>query len=279
MAKQWRMKNIAAFLLILFIVSCANGKEKTYVASTPAGVVVRSFLGIPLIDSVDFIRWKLVLHDNRYELSCNYGIGKPNTNGFVNGGAKIELSGGVKKEKNYYHLQNGSKTLKIAGLNEDLLHLLNEDNSLLGGNGGWSYTLNSVMASVTDQISIISQQTVLKDSMVFEGRSPCGVPGIIAPGKECYKLKWLIVLYSNAEKNEPATYKVRGTPWHKEGGRRGNWKIVKEKNGRIIYQLNDDNGNGFLYLLKLDEHVLVFTDANGKLLVGDEDFSYTLNSR
>jgi hypothetical protein len=50
------------------------------------------------------------------------------------------------------------------------------------------------------------------------------------------------------------------------------------KNGRIIYQLNDEKENGFLYLLKLDEHILVFTDANGKLLVGDEDFSFTLNN-
>ena len=41
--------------------------------------------------------------------------------------------------------------------------------------------------------------------------------------------------------------------------------------------MNDDKGNGLLYLLKLDEHILVFTDAHEKLLVGNEDFSYTLN--
>jgi len=29
--------------------------------------------------------------------------------------------------------------------------------------------------------------------------------------------------------------------------------------------------------LKTDENVLVFTDDTGKLLVGDEDFSYTLS--
>lgn len=28
-----------------------------------------------------------------------------------------------------------------------------------------------------------------------------------------------------------------------------------------------------------DEHVLVFTGAAGKLLTGDEDFSYTLNRK
>ena len=44
-----------------------------------------------------------------------------------------------------------------------------------------------------------------------------------------------------------------------------------------MYRLNDKNGKAFIYLLKLDEHILVFTDADGKLLVGNEDFSYTLN--
>ena len=58
----------------------------------------------------------------------------------------------------------------------------------------------------------------------------------------------------------------------------GNWQIKNGKNGSIIYQLNDDRGNGFIYLLKVDERILLFTDADGKLLVGNEDFSYTMNS-
>ena len=271
------MKNIAFCLSILLIVSCASGKEKTYTGSTPADTVVRIFLGAPLSDSIDFIRWKLILRDNQYQLQCNYGIGKPNTNGFINSGKKIELSGALTKGKNYYQLQNGSKTLKIAELNADLLHFLNEDNSLLVGNSGWSYTLNNVTPLGTGQINITAKQTALKDSIAFAGRTPCDVPGVIDPGRECYKLKWYIVLYANAEKNKLGTYKVYGTPYRKAGGKTGNWKIIAGKNGRVIYQLNDDKGNGFLYLLKLDEHILVFTDAHEKLLVGDEDFSYTLN--
>jgi hypothetical protein len=272
------MKKMASFIFLLFIVSCGSGKENVYTGSTPAADIIRSFLNIPLSDSIDFIRWKLILRDNRYQLQCNYGVGKPNTNGFINGGKKIELNGMLKKEKNYYRLQNHDKTLKIVELNADLLHLLNEDNNLLVGNGGWSYTLNNITPSVTDQVNITSTQTVLKDSMAFEGRTPCNVPGVIDPGTECYKLKWHIILYPNAEKNGPGKYKVDGTPWRKEGGRTGNWKIVTGKNGKIIYQLNDNKENAFLYLLKLDEHVLIFTDAKGKLLVGNEDFSYTLNS-
>ena len=272
------MNIISAFLSVFLFVSCANAKEKSYTGSTPAAPVIRTFLGIPLSDSVDFIRWKLILHNKLYQIECNYGIGKPNTNGFFDGGKKIEWSGKLSKEKNFFQLRNGNKVLKIAELNEDLLHLLDADNSLLVGNGGWSYTLTNLSPSGTDQVNITTKQTALKDSMAFQGRTPCHVPGIIAPGTLCYKLKWYLVLYANAEKNEPGTYRVFGTTWREKGGRQGNWKIINGKNGRIIYQLNDDKGNGFLFLLKLDEHILVFTDANGKLLAGDEDFSYTLNS-
>ncbi|MCW3117895.1 MAG: hypothetical protein JWM28_1977 [Chitinophagaceae bacterium] len=272
------MKAIVSCLLSLLIFSCANGKDRTFIASTPAASLVRSFLGIPLADSIDFIRWKLILNDNQYILNCHYGISKPNSNGFIDGGNKIELTGELKKEKNYLRLKSGNKTLMMVELNTDLLHVLNADNSLLIGNGGWSYTLNNITPSVSDQINVTAKQTGLRDSMGFEGRTPCGVPGIMAPGALCYKLKWYIVLYANAVKNEPGTYKVYGTPYRKEGGRKGNWKIMRRKNGEVIYQLNDDKGNGFLYLLKADEHILLFTDAQGKLLVGDEDFSYTLNS-
>lgn len=270
---------MSLFFALLLIVSCASEKEKMYTGSTPADAVIRTFLGIPLSDSVDFIRWKLMLQDNRYQLQCNYGIGKPNTNGFINGGANIELRGEYKKENNYYRLQNGTAVLKIVELNADLLHLLNVDNSLLVGNGGWSYTLNNLTPSGTDQISMIAPPTVLKDSIAFEGRTPCNVPGVVAPGTSCYKLKWYIVLYADHQSNQPDRYKVLGSPWRKEGGRTGNWKIIAGKNGSTVYRLNDENGDGFLYLLKLDEHILVFTDAQGKPLVGDEDFSYTLNRR
>ena len=273
------MKIVFSFLCVLLIVSCTSAQEKTYTGSTPADTIIRSFLGIPLPDSVDFIRWKIILFDNRYELQCNYGMGKANTNGFINGGGKLELRGECGKEKNYFHFQNGTKTLKAVELNTDLLHLLDADNSLLVGNGGWSYTLNNITPSATNQVSIIAAPTVLKDSMAFEGRTPCNIPGIIDPGSLCYKLKWYIVLYANGTVKEPGRYRVLGTPWRKEGGRTGTWKIIAGQNGRTIYQLNDGKGNGFLYLLKLDEHILVFTDAQGKLLVGNEDFSYTLNGR
>lgn len=275
------MKIIINFLLLLFILSCTttSGKEKTYIASTPAGVVVKKFLGISLSDSVDFVRWELFIRDNRYHIHCNYGISQPNTNGFIGGGVKMELSGEWKKTGNYYELQNGNEKLVIAELNDDLLHLADTNKNLLVGNGGWSYTLNSLAPSGTDQLSLSPEQTVLSDSMKFEGRSPCKVPGIISEGRECYKIKWLITLYADKKKNEPGQYKILATRWRQEGGKTGNWSIITTKDGHTIYQLNDEKGKGLIHLLKADNNVLLFTDANGKVLTGDGDFSYTLNRR
>ena len=271
------MKILVTVLSIILFVSCANSKETNYTASTPADPVVREFLGISLTDSIDFIRWKLSLNDLKYSLECNYGVGKPNTNGFYDGGKKVVLSGSVKRDKSNYILQNGDHILKLAELNANLLHILNIDNSLLIGGGGWSYAINNITPSASDQNHLIAKQTVIKDSMAFEGRTPCGVPGIIPAGKLCYKLKWYLVLYGNPAKNEPTTYRVLGTGFRAEGGRRGTWKIINDKNGKIVYQLNDANGDPYIHLLKLDDGVLIFTDEKGNLLVGDLDFSYTLN--
>ncbi|HET6768054.1 MAG TPA: hypothetical protein VFH08_11665 [Chitinophagaceae bacterium] len=273
------MKNIAAILSFVLLASPADSKETIYTASTPAGSMVRTFLGISLSDSVDFIRWRLSLTDVMYKLECNYGIGRPNTNGFVKDGKKVVLTGAVKRQENIYILQNKNAGLRLAELNANLLHILNEDNRLLIGNGGWSYTINRIDPSINDKSTISAKQVVVSDSAVFEGRTPCGVPGIIERGKECYKLKWLIVLYGNAAKNEPTSYKIIGTPYRAEGGRRGNWTITSGRNGQISYHLIDEKGKPFIHLLKLDEGVLVFTDAKGNLLVGDLDFSYTLNRR
>lgn len=273
------MKLIATFLSFTFFASCANSKETKYTGSTPAAPIVRTFLGIPITDSIDFIRWNLTVTDSKYTLNCNYGIGKPNTNGFYDGGKKIEISEAFKKEKNNYLLQNGNQILKLAALNNNLLHILNENNELMIGNGGFSYILNNIAPTLSDQVSIASKKTALKDSMAFQGRTLCEDFSINLPGHDCIKMKWSIVLYANADKNEPTTYLLnRSNRLPLEyPGKKGTWKIISGKGGRIIYELTPDKETTPTYLLKLDEGVLIFTDANGNLLVGDHDFSYALN--
>jgi hypothetical protein len=271
------MKKTSYFLLLCFFFSGAKGKETNYTGSTPADNSVRSFLGIPMGDSVDFIRWQLALNDGSYKLNCNYGICKNNTNGFINGGKTIELSGAWGKDKKNYQLHSGEKTLKLVQVNTDLLHITDENNNLLVGNGGWSYTLNNTMPVNTDEVFITATPTVFRDSLSFQGRTPCNISGIVPAGTDCYKLKWYIALYTNDQKSESGTYRIKGTVWRQGVDRTGNWKLVTAKNGKVFYQLNDEKGDGFVYLLKVDEHILVFTDASGKLLVGNEDFSYTMN--
>src|ERR1043165_9526981 len=136
------MRAILSFLILLPFFSCASGKE-TYIGCTPANSnAIRNFLGISLTDSVDFIRWKISFQGDQYNLKCNYGIGKQNTKDFISGGKWAELSGSFRKEKNYYSLQSGNKTLNLVEFNSSLLHLLDENKKLLNGTGGWSYTLS-----------------------------------------------------------------------------------------------------------------------------------------
>ena len=272
------MKFTTALLLFVLFVSCASSKETNYTASTPASPLVRNFLGISLTDSIDFIRWKLSINDKQYSLDCKYGIGKPNTNGFYDE-KNVTFSGPVTKDKNVYIFQHGNRTLKFAELNNNLLHVLNDDNTLMIGNGGWSYAINKLAPSLNDQLTLRAKSPAIKDSMAFEGRTPCGVPGIIPAGKLCYKLKWYIVLYGDPGKNEARSFRLLGTGYRAEGGRKGIWKIITGKDGRITYQLLDDTGKPFIYLLKLDEGILIFTDEKGNLLIGDHDFSYTLNRK
>lgn len=272
------MKIVATLISFVLFTSCASSKETNYTASTPASALVRSFLGISLTDSIDFIRWKLSISENSYTIDCNYGIGKPNTSGFYDGGKKISLSGPVKKDKNVYVFQNGKQSLKLAELNNNLLHILNEDNTLMIGGGGWSYAINRLNPLPNDELMLVAKETVIKDSMAFQGRTPCGVPAV-PKSEQCYKLKWYLVLYGNPAKNEPLTYRLLGTGYRLEGGRKGKWVINRDKNGKIFYDLLDENEKLLFHLLKLDDGVLIFTDEKGNLLVGDHDFSYTLNRK
>jgi hypothetical protein len=265
------------FFLILFIIitSCSSGKERIYVGSTPADRIVRSFLGIPFSDSVDFIRWWITIADEKYSLKCNYGISKPNTSGFWNNGKWIEINGRVIKNEHYYSFQNRNRTLKAVELNAALLHLLDENKNLLVGTGGYSYALNNDKTAASNQVAIVSKQKLLKDSIAYQGRTLCGNFSINPPSANCIKMKWSIVFYANATSNTPTTYLLNRSRFN--AGKKGTWKIISGKDERIIYELTPENGDAPTYLLKIDDNILWFTDSKGNLLVGNEDFSFSLN--
>ena len=256
--------------------SCSNTKGQSYTASTPAGLTIRSFLGIAAHDSIDFIRWQLSIDDTRFRLTCNYGIGKPNTNGFIDGGNNVAFTGACKQEPEYITLQYDNREIRLQRINENLLHFVDDNNQLMAGNGGWSYTLNNVVADKSGRIRVKSVQHQFKDSSVYIGRTPCGVPGILPKGQPCYKLKWKLVLYAN-KKGNPTTFRIFATNWRTDGGKTGKWEINTTKNGPIVYNLFDETGNHLLQFIKADDSILFFTDKKEILLTGDEDFSYTLN--
>lgn len=183
------MKPVFIVISILLLHINAGCTDKQFTASTPCGDEVRYFLDISKSDSIDFVRWNLSFSKENYTLECNYGIGKPNTNGFINGGKKIVLTGSLTKEKNICILENGTHSLALLEINENLLHVLDAQQQLLVDNGGWSYTLNSLTPSPTGEFNITAQKSIIKDSLVYEGRTPCAVPGVIDAGMLCYKIK------------------------------------------------------------------------------------------
>lgn len=262
-----------SFLLLWLLAACAHATN-TFTGSTPPNAVVRDFLGISLRDSIDFIRWKITLEEDAYRLTCHYGIGKPNTNGFLNDGVQLALTGSLKKEKNCYVLQNKSKRLLLLEVNANLLHLLDGDHNLLVGNDGWSYTLNS--ENPGDGLFLKTQPAsiVLRDSAVFEGRTPC-LPGN-RNASDCYKQKWVIVLFSDKDAKQPTAFRLKGSiSGHRL--RTGDVSIVHSGANQNLFRLRYDDKD--FYLQPIDPDVLVFTDNRGALLVGNEDFSFTLNRK
>ncbi len=270
---------LLATILCLFMLGTVSAKETVFTASTPAGTVVRAFLGISITDSVDFIRWKIILNENKFQVHCNYGISKPNTNGFINGGFFVHITGTARFQFPYWHLYTGTRHLAAVALNKNLLHLLDADNHPLTGNGGWSYTLNNTTPTAAGNLSWKGASPFFSDSLDVEGRTPCDIPGIRETGGTCYKLKWHIIFYADAGIQTQGRYNIPTVPFHKNGGRTGRWKMVKDNGEKITYQLYDINNQVFLRLAPVDNNILLFADANGNLLVGDEDFSYTLNRR
>ena len=62
--------------------------------------------------------------------------------------------------------------------------------------------------------------------------------------------------------------------------REGKWKVTKgtkTDTNAIVYQLDGFESDGPIFLLKADRNVLLFLTKDGSPLVGDSDFSYTLN--
>ena len=117
---------------------------------------------------------------------------------------------------------------------------------------------------------------------VFDGRTPCHELAKQLDekvGPECIKIKWRLSIYQSLVSGNSGTYELQGFVYKKGSPRIGKWHILKGTKTdpqAIVYQLDHPVGQS-LFLQKGDENILFFLSPQKELLVGNRDFSYTLN--
>jgi hypothetical protein len=195
--------------------------------------------------------------------------------------------------------ERSEESISFVKLNDNLLHLLDADRSLAVGHAGWSYTLSrtepqrlqtnppgaaGTSPAQTTSTTNSSSPRAAASSVLgrFVGRSPC-----VEVAREmnqtveadCMKVKWDLTLYQDSRTFAPTTYTLDGTLYRAQT-RKGTWKMLRGAGinpGAVIYQLDPDASQGSLLFLKADDNILYFLDRSRNLLVGNYDFSYTLN--
>lgn len=284
---------IFSFFLVSFSFSIKEYNryaEIRLVSSTPGGKEIKSVLGIAPKDSIDFIRWNILLDSSTgiFKANLQYGISKPNTNGFIDPRTKT-IEGTFNVNSSVYVLKSNAlqTDLKFIKISDHLFHLLGTDKKLLVGNGGWSYVLNNIspgeklseLKSLENDIDFFGKQDSL---IIFEGRTPCDqMPNefIFNVSKECIKLKWQLKLIPGFDSGKRGTYRMKGSiSNHKE--LTGTFKIVEhEVSNKItmLLQLNPTNNTKQISFLIADKNILYFLNPGMKLFVGDSNFSYALN--
>lgn len=117
---------------------------------------------------------------------------------------------------------------------------------------------------------------------IFVGRTPCQelAKELHQPvAADCFKLKWKLILYQDPATRSPTTYRLEGTPY-RQHVREGTWKMTtgtKTDPNATVYQLDPDQPDRSVYLLKGDDNVLFFLTNDRQVLIGNADFGYTLN--
>jgi hypothetical protein len=119
---------------------------------------------------------------------------------------------------------------------------------------------------------------------VFDGRTPCNVLSEYLnehPHPECFKIKWRLTLFVDSITGKPTSYELIGLTYKREKPRVGNWQILEGTHAdteAIVFELSETSRPPLL-LQKGDDNILFFLDKDRKLLVGNRDFSYTLNRK
>jgi hypothetical protein len=327
-----------------------------YSGTSPCAGSARAFLQIPSTEKCDWVKWKLSLFNemlsngtSKFSLDREHIFFIDNSTSESKGKITIEgtwkLTKGTKSnsEAQVCQLQSGQKYLSLVKLDNNLLHLLEADKSLMIGDGGQSFTLsinkpaqiagatgavptfagnsaatnsaatnsattnsattnnattnnattnnattNNATTKNSPSITSIKKQILaisdIRDTMLhFVGRSPCSEIARnlqIPAGSDCAKIKWNLKLFQDPVNFRPTRYELSRT-FHRESIIEGKWQIIKGTSTNpdaIIYQL-DPGSQQSVFLLKGDDNVLFFINPGGGLLVGNQEYSYTLNRR
>jgi hypothetical protein len=284
------VKHTLAFLFLFCVSACyVHAKDQdVLVGSIPGDAVAKYMLAIDPSENVDFIRLRITLNegDRKFALNAAYGIGKPNTRDFENGGKTLAIKGDLDIIESNRHLiyrlvnQEEGVDLSMIRINDQIFHVLSPDGHLLTGKGGWNYTisLEGEKRKVSSELPNERKVEFSKDpsTTVFKGRTPCVEIARelkISFTEECFKLKWELTLNRDMETGSPTTFQLQRTFRHSEPIA-GKWSIVKDA-GSVIYRLEAGDGSRMSFL-RFDNS-LFFLDNAGRLIKGNGDFGYTLD--
>ncbi len=160
MHKTSKLPALMMFMLIS-ITACSQTIEKdatslAYAGSTPCDSLIKTWFGIPTGPVCDFIKWNMVIDRNhngegKFHISFSYGASRNNTNGFINGGTKVEFDGRYNtittdSQKKILHLKGVGSTSEIwlKELDKNIFLFTDARGNFLIGNAGNSYVLNRV---------------------------------------------------------------------------------------------------------------------------------------
>jgi len=272
--------------------------SSTFLGTSLCADIAKPLLNIPASAPCDRIKWNLALNSDArsqkpttYKLNAEYGFHVDNRTFVTSASTQLigrwRIVNGSRKDPTEVVFQldpDKPETISFVKLDDNLLHLLNSDQSLMVGSAAQSYTLSRTEKSERTA-PLISRPAASRSAAtveVFSGRTPCNEFRRVLPetvGPDCQKVKWELSLYRDARTLIPTTYKLRGT-FYRERLREGKWAVVagpKNNPRAVILQLDPDKPGGSISLLRADDNVLFFLNNEGSLMVGNRDFSYTLN--
>jgi hypothetical protein len=267
--------------------------------------IARPLLNIPSDARCDRTKWNLTLYVNpltqsptTYRLSSEYGYHIDNRTLIMKGSNVREgnwsIANGVKADPDakVYQLNpsDPQRTIAFQRIDSNIIHLLDRDGCLVIGSAAQSFTLSGTdnranTALALEEVSIKRIEPTPNTHTsppvrVFSGRTPCRAVALQLHhpvAGDCMKLKWELTLNQDPRTSIPTTFKMRGTLF-RDFDREGKWAILQGRPAdanATIYRLDFDEKP--LFLLKADDNILFFLNNDGSLMVGNSDFSYTLN--